>query len=148
MTLVKFRPNNDLFFPRFKNFFDDFMHRDLTENMEWRGTQPKVNILDKEDRYEIHFATPGLKKEDFNISLDNDNLVVSYERKTEKNEAGENDEFTLREFSFEKFERTFALPDTIKRDKIDAKYKDGVLNIWVPKMDEAKVKPNKEIKIS
>lgn len=148
MTLVKFRPNNDLHFPRFKSFFDDFMNRDWNEGFELKGTQPRVNILDKADQFEIHFAAPGLNKSDFNISVDNDILKVSYEKEMEKKGEGNNDGYTLREFSYEKFERSFNLPDAVNREKIDASYKDGVLNIIVPKKEEAKVQPVKEIKIS
>ena len=136
MTLVKFRPNSDLHFPRFKGFFDDFMNREWNEGFELKGTQPRVNILDKADQYEIHFAVPGLKKDDFNISLDNDILKVSFEREMDKKEDGDNEEYTLREFSFEKFERSFNLPEAVNREKINANYIDGVLNVTVPKKDD------------
>ena len=69
MTLVKYRPNRNMFFQKGMNhFFDDFLTKDWAEGNGNFNSQPKVNILDKSDQYEIHFATPGMNKSDFNIS--------------------------------------------------------------------------------
>ena len=148
MTLVKYRPNRNLFFPkRINNFFDDFLTKDWEEGFMNFNSHPKVNILDKSDHYEIHFAAPGLQKSDFNIELNNDRLTISYEKKEENKEGSEESDYTLREFSYERFERTFNLPLSVDKGKIKADYVNGLLNISVPKTEEAKVKPVREIKV-
>ncbi|MBT5528736.1 MAG: Hsp20/alpha crystallin family protein [Cytophagia bacterium] len=94
----------------------------------------------------MEVAAPGLKKNDFNVKLDND--VITIETKTEEKEMKEEMNFTRREFNYSSFSRSFTLPDSIESSKIDAKYEDGVLKVMLPKKEEAKVKALREIKIS
>jgi HSP20 family protein len=124
---------NDLF-PRF------FMESEKMSNL------PAVNIVEGKDDYRIEVAAPGLDKKDFKIDLDNNVLTVSSE-KEEKTEDTD-DRFMRREFSYASFSRSFALPESVDANKITANHKDGVLSILVPKKEEARVKPAKEIKIS
>jgi HSP20 family protein len=144
MTLVKFR-NRDLFPSMFGEFFDrDFFD---TSNMGFNNsTMPAVNIKETKDDFVVEVAAPGMKKEDFNIELDNNLLVISSE-KEEQNEEKKEGEFTRREFSYQSFKRSFTLPKTIEDGKIVAKYNEGVLSITLPKKDEAKEKPKKLIAI-
>ncbi len=144
MALVKFR-NRDLF----PSFFNEFFDRDLydTANAGFDdSTMPAVNIKEGKDEYTVEVAAPGMKKDDFRIELDNNLLVISSE-KSEEHEDKQEGEFTRREFSYSSFRRSFALPKTIKEEDIKATYKDGVLMITLPKKDEAKEKPKKQIKI-
>lgn len=97
--------------------------------------QPAVNIRDNEKNYEIEFAVPGLTKKDFNISVDNGILTVSHTKEEEKKE--EKDNYSHREFSYRSFSRSFTLPETVNEEKINAKYKEGVLIIDLPKKDTA-----------
>ena len=106
----------------------------------------KVNIKETGDAYVVEMAVPGLKKSDFQIDLDNHVLSISTEMK-EENEQKE-DNYTRREFGYSSFKRTFTLPDSVDDSKIDAKYEDGILNIHLPKREEAKQKPARTIKIS
>jgi HSP20 family protein len=107
---------------------------------------PAVNIAENKDEYRIDVAAPGLDKEDFRINIDKNVLTVSSE-KEEKHE--EKDEKIMRkEFSYYSFKRCFSLPETVNADKIRANHKDGVLQVFVPKMEEAKEKPAREIKVS
>jgi HSP20 family protein len=144
MTLVKFR-NRDLFPSMFGEFFDrDFFD---TSNMGFNNsTMPAVNIKETKDDFVVEVAAPGMKKEDFNIELDNNLLVISSE-KEEQDEEKKEGEFTRREFSYQSFKRSFTLPKTIEDGKIVAKYNEGVLSITLPKKDEAKEKPKKLIAI-
>ena len=89
---------------------------------------------------------PGLKKSDFDVSLDNQMLSISAELNTENEETSEN--YTRREFGYSSFKRSFSLPETIETEKINAKYEDGILKVILPKRDEAKKKPIKQINIS
>jgi HSP20 family protein len=88
-----------------------------------------------------------MKKEDFKINLENNQLTISSERENRVEKEEEN--YTRREFSYQSFSRSFTVPERIvNRDKIEAKYCDGVLCINLPKLEEAKTKPPREIKIS
>ncbi len=134
--------NNPLFpaLSLFEDIFsDDF---DLFSKV---STVPAVNIKETNDAYVIEMAAPGLKKSDFDIEFDNGILTISSKKEDEKVE--ENVNYTKREFSYSEFKRSFTLPDTAEVDKIEAKYKDGILEIVIPKKEEAKVKPKKKISI-
>jgi HSP20 family protein len=144
MTLVKFR-NRDLFPSLFNEFFDrDFFD---SANMGFNNsTMPAVNIKETKDDFVVEVAAPGMKKDDFKIEIDNNLLVISSEKEENKEEKVEG-EFTRREFSYQSFKRSFTLPKTIEDGKIEAKYHDGVLNIKLPKKEDAKEKPKKLIAI-
>ena len=91
-------------------------------------------------------AIPGLKKSDFDISLDNQILSISAETKTEEESDDKN--YTRREFGYSSFKRTFKLPKSVETAKISANYSDGILKVILPKRDEAKKKPIQSIKVS
>ena len=139
------------YYPTFGNFFDNFFGNDL---MDWSNsnfsntntTLPAVNVKENEDSYEIEVAAPGMEKKDFKINLDNDLLTISSERKEEKKEK--KGKYSRQEFSYQSFQRSFTVPfDVVNGNEIKAKYNDGILTIHLPKKEEAKPKPPKEIKI-
>lgn len=108
---------------------------------------PAVNVKETNDEYMIEVAAPGMTKDDFQISLHNNVLTVSSEKQDERNEEKEN--YTRREFSYQSFQRSFTVPENnVMSDKIEAAYSDGILKITLPKRDEVKPKPKREIKIS
>jgi HSP20 family protein len=144
MTLVKFSNQMPSLIDRFFN--DDLFDWSLQNFSNTNSNLPAVNIKEKDDAFEIEMAAPGFKKEDFKIELNNNLLSISSEKKTE-NETKENERFTKREFSYQSFMRSFTLPNSIEGEKINAKYKNGILNIHIPKKEEAKVKPVKQIEI-
>jgi len=109
-------------------------------------TVPAVNISETEDNYTVEMAVPGMKKSDFNINLDHNVLTISSEQEEEKEEKDKN--FTKKEFSYQSFERSFTLPETVDQEKISAKYTDGVLKVVLPKKEESKVQSSKVIKVS
>ena len=98
---------------------------------------PAVNIAETENEFHIELAVPGLKKEDFKISLDKNVLSVSAEKKAENVEEGK--KYSKREYSYNSFVRSFTLPETADHAKIDAEYTDGILKLNVAKKEEAKV---------
>lgn len=143
MNLVKRNGNSSSLFPSVMDeLFKDWMG----------GTQyvnrmvPPVNIKETDNSYEVEMMAPGMKKEDFNIELDNDLLTISSETKTENNQQEEG-RFTRREFSYSSFRRAFTLPETVKEEDINAAYQDGVLRITLPKKEEALPKPKRLIEI-
>jgi HSP20 family protein len=121
----------------FPAFFDDF----FKPWNEWFGvgkslTTPAVNIIENKDHYEVSVAAPGLKKDDFNIDLEDNMLMISCEKEENKEEKEER--YTRKEYSYTSFRRSFTLPEEVIKDKIEAVYQDGVLKITLPKMEEAK----------
>lgn len=126
--------------------FNNSFGGEFMSNFNTGITLPAVNVQDKADEYVVQMAVPGLKKSDFDINLDNDLLSISAEIESESKE--ENEDFTRREFGYSSFRRTFSLPKTVEADKIKANYVDGILNVILPKREEAKKKPAKQIKIS
>ncbi len=144
MTLVK--RNQTAQFP---NVLDDFLKADWfggTANGFAMNT-PAVNVIEREDSFSVQVAAPGMKKEDFNIELDNDILSISAERQSGE-ENKEKGKYTRREFSFSTFKRNFNLPDTINNAEINAEYVNGVLQVTLPKREEAKTQPKRLIEIS
>lgn len=132
------------------SIFDEIFNRDLpsvfSQNFNTGMSLPMVNIKETADAYLVEMAVPGLKKSDFHIDLDNQVLSISTET-TEENEHKENN-YTRREFGYSSFKRTFNLPETVDDGKIEAKYEQGILNIHLPKREEAKQKPARSIQIS
>jgi HSP20 family protein len=92
-------------------------------------------------------AAPGFEKGDFKLQLDHDMLTISSEKKVE-NETKDGERFTKREFSYQSFSRSFTLPQTADGDRIQASYDNGILNVVIPKKEEAKPKPTRMIEIN
>jgi HSP20 family protein len=107
---------------------------------------PEVNIIENDNEFNLEIAIPGIAKDEINIGVENDVLSISSERKKENEEKTDN--FLHREFGRRTFKRSFGLPDSVDQELIKASYKDGVLNVIIPKKEEAKPKPAREIKIS
>jgi len=148
---MKLAKVSDRLFPTFPSFIDNFFSRDL---MDWNNsnfsntdsTIPAVNIKEKNDSFLIEVAAPGLSKENFTVNLDGDRLLITSEKKEEKDEHETN--YSRREFSYQSFQRSFTIPrETVDGDKISAKYNDGILMIILPKKEEVKPKPAKRIDI-
>jgi HSP20 family protein len=144
------------FLPSISRFWDDddFFNRSLmnwgTSNYSNTGTTlPAVNIKETDNSYEVEMAAPGMKKEDFKIELDNNILTISSEKSQEYEEGGENEKYSRKEFSYQSFQRSFSLPkEVVDEDKIEARYKDGVLHLNIPKREEAKQKAPRKIEIA
>jgi len=98
------------------------------------ATAPAINVIETESDYKVEVAAPGMTKEDFNIRIDEDNqLVVSMEKKQENKEENKEGRYLRREFSYTKFQQTMYLPDNVVKDKIGAAMDNGVLTINIPK---------------
>ena len=134
------------------SILDDMLRTDWfggRANSSTVGTSiPAVNIRENEDGFHVEVAAPGMSKEDFNIELDNDVLNISTETKNETEQSNENEKYTRKEFSYRSFKRAFSLPDSIDSNKIAASYENGVLEIKLPKKEEAKIQAKRMIEIS
>jgi HSP20 family protein len=129
--------------PFLSNLFDDDFFPVLTGRT---SSMPAVNIKEDEKNYTLELAIPGIDKKNLKIDINEDVLTISSETKSESEE--ENDGYKRKEFSYSSFCRSFYVPENVNKDKIGASYKDGVLNIELPKMEEEKSKITKTIKIS
>ena len=140
MTLVKWTPRrvNNLWNTGIDHWFDNFLNSDMKLPDEVSTLYPVVNVEETENEYLISAELPGMEKKDITISIENDVLSISGEKKGES--KTENKNFHRFERSYGKFYRSFELPHSIDREKIDASYKNGVLNISLPKAEEAKPK--------
>ncbi len=136
----------------FPSIFDRFFNNDL---MDWNLSNfsstntslPAVNVKENENEFVIDVAAPGMKKNDFKINFQNNVLTIASEKKEEKEDKNEN--YTRKEFAYQSFQRSFTVAEnTVDSDKISAKYYDGILHIALPKREEVKPKPMREIKIS
>ena len=129
------------------SIFNDFFDNDWM--VKANATAPAINVFETEKEYKVELAAPGMTKEDFNVHIDEENnLVISMEKKTESKEEGNKDEkregrYLRREFSYTKFQQTMILPDDVDKEKISAQVENGVLNINLPKFTEKKKKKAK-----
>jgi len=140
MQLVKFNPMRDMFNLNSTNrFFDDFFppSRNLRSTDEC-SCYPKVDIYDNEDTIVVKAELPGVDKDDIVVDVKDRVLTLKGERSSE-NEVKE-DNYYRRERTFGSFERRFTLPDNVDPEKITADYKNGVLEVGIPKPEVKKPK--------
>ena len=132
------------------SLFDPMLGRDFFDltNSSSTGTSiPTVNIKETKDEYKVEVAAPGMAKDDFKIELKSHLLTITSEKKTSHQTNESDGKYLRKEFSYQSFLRSFTLPISVDRDGIKAFYRDGVLYINLPKREEAREKPPKEIPI-
>ncbi len=147
-TLVKRNSS----FPTANTLFDDFFSKDVFDwsdkNFATIGSNlPSVNLKETDNKLEVDLAAPGMKKEDFKVEIDNNMLMISSERKEEKEETRKKDNYVRKEFNYQSFCRTFTLPEYIDESKVEASYKDGILHIDIAKKENGKKKAHQTIAI-
>jgi len=154
LLIIKFSvmlPVKSHLLPTVSRFFDD----DWNSLFNWNArnfsnessTLPAVNIRETKDDYIVEMAAPGMSKDDFEIELKNNALMIKSELSS-KHEDDE-DQYARREFSYSSFVRSFNLNSRVVDDaKIEASYNNGVLKLVLPKKEEAKEKAPRLIKIS
>lgn len=108
------------------------------ESSFFSGWNPTLDVYDEKDRFLVSVELPGMKKEEINLSYQDGVLTVSGERKHER-EGKEGETFRSERY-FGKFQRSVSMPASVDASKIAATYKDGVLQIDLPKAEEAKPK--------
>ncbi len=145
MALLRFSNQYPSLFDRFfDNELFDWSSRNYSNT---NTTLPSVNIKESTDVFEVEVAAPGFTKNDFRIELNHDLLTISSDKQVDQ-ETKEGQQFSLREFSYQSFSRSFTLPNTADSEKINAKYDNGILKIVIPKKEEARPKPPRQIAIS
>jgi HSP20 family protein len=142
MALVRWNPRRDLMQMReeMDRMFNQFVRRGDGEEGTWgQGTwAPPVDIYETEDAFIMKAELPGFSKEDLQIELHENRLTLRGERKRET-EAKE-EQYHRIERAYGRFERAFWLPASVDSEKIQASFKDGVLELRLPKSEAAKPK--------
>lgn len=122
---------------------DDFLENDFWSR---KRNIPALNIKETEDHFEVELAAPGFSKKDFEITMDDECLNISAKKTSKKEEK--DDGYTRKEFSYDSFERSLVLPESVKDEKITANYKDGILHFDLAKKEEARKHTHKVIEIT
>jgi HSP20 family protein len=140
-TLVKtqFAPKH------FNGLFGKDLFNELY-NPVFSGSVPAVNVIEGSEGFKIEVAAPGLRKSDFKLNLEKNQLTISAQK--EQKEGETEGKYTRQEFKYASFQRTFTLPNSIDGERIAAHYADGILSVTLPKREEAKEKPAREIEIA
>ena len=123
------------------NVFNDFFDTNFLPKTN--ATAPAINVIEKDGEYDVELAAPGMGKEDFKVSLDQDgNLVIDLEKKIEHNEEGEkgNTQYLRREFSYTHFHKSFIMPEDVDSENISARAHNGVLTVVLPKKTAQEMK--------
>ena len=149
MLVTRYNPNNQMrefrrSFDLFNSMFNNFQDEKVSSVSD--DFSPTINTREGEYAYHIEVDLPGVKKEDINIQVEDNVLVVSGERKVKKEIKEEN--YYKIESSFGSFSRSFSLPEEVDVENIHAESEDGVLEVTVPKLESAKVDKVKKIKIN
>ena len=121
------------------SIFNDFFDNELMAKAN--ASSPAINVIETDKAYKLELAAPGMTKEDFSVRIDEENnLVISMEKKAENKEEKKDGRYLRREFSYSKFQQTMILPENVDKDHISAQVENGVLNIELPKLSEEEVK--------
>jgi len=133
-ALAKFTERTPFLFDDFFKPWNNWFENDLLLGKAM--TIPAVNITDNKDDFMVSLAVPGMKKDDFNIDIDGNMITISCEKEEKKEEKDA--KFTRKEYNYSSFTRSFTLPEDVLKEKIEARYEDGVLKLMLPKKEEAK----------
>ncbi len=150
--------NNKNFVPAFAGLLDDLVSEvsaPFTGRVHHGSmTMPRINVLESKDNFKLEVAAPGLTREQFSLSVEEDVLTIAASTASAESDANveSSDEqdssvevvepvekYTRREFNYSSFKRTFTLPENVDSDSISASYENGILVLTLPKM--AKVAP-------
>jgi HSP20 family protein len=145
MGLIKFKHA----FRNEPTFFDDFFAKETFRNPEFNFNKSvPVNIKETDKLFEIEVLAPGLKKENFNLEINQDDLAISYKQQTEKEERDETTKFIRKEFTSYSFERHFTINEKlVDVESLEAKYENGILYISLPKFQREEKKEVKKVEV-
>ncbi|AEE50178.1 Hsp20/alpha crystallin family protein [Haliscomenobacter hydrossis] len=142
MSIVRWNP---MVAPTFRSLVEDFFGDSDFLNFKDKNFVPAVNIKEMEGEFEVELAVPGMTKEDIKVEVLDGILTISAEKNDKKEEKTK--KYTRREFSYNKFSRSFTLPEHVDPEAIKANYVDGVLHLALPKMVKTALPEAKKILI-
>jgi HSP20 family protein len=121
-------------------FFNDFFRDDWNVGINANHTTPAINVKETDQAFCVEVAAAGMAKDDFNVRVDEDNdLVITVEKKNRREEENKDARYLRREFSYAKFQQTMVLPENVNKEKIGAKVENGVLYVYLPKLAENEI---------
>lgn len=139
-ALTRWTPTADLFRDRMSRFideaFNDFVSPGSLDAASTRPWMPAVDIEETEDALTLYVEIPGLSKDDVQLTLENNVLTISGERRFDQERKGSN--YHRVERAYGKFSRAFSLPTNVDTEKVKAGFDNGVLAVTLPKTDAAK----------
>jgi HSP20 family protein len=132
-----------------ERWFEDFFRRPFfgpswlprLRTPEFEEISPSIDLFTEGDDVVVKAELPGMKKEDIDVSVTDNTITVSGEKR--KEEKVEKKDYYRLERSYGSFSRSFSLPAEVQTEKVTAKFKDGILEIRIPKTEEAKKKEKK-----
>lgn len=150
MNLVRFySPRYDVSKNLVDELYNSFLKNDVHENysQKW-SNQPATNVFETETNFKIEMLLPGFNKEDLQMNYHKNLLTIKVEKEQKEEKAQEEYKYSHREFGTFNFEKQFKVPNSVNVESIDAKFQNGILNILLPKKEEALEKSPVEIKVS
>lgn len=138
MTYLTVRPKRHAFSTELDNWFEDFFRWPARAEQSEQGFAPRVNIDETKEEVRLDFELPGMDKKDIKVTIHDGVLTVSGKR--ELKQESKDDCCVRREIHSGEFSRSFTLPDTVDTDKINADYRNGLLEVRLAKLEEVKPK--------
>jgi HSP20 family protein len=150
MNLVRFhnphyRVNRNLVDELFNNLLKNDAHENYSNNC---SAQPATNVFETENDFRIEMLLPGFSKEDLKMNYHKNLLTVKVEKEEKEDNSEVEYKYQHREFGKFDFEKQFKIPNSVNMDAVEAKFENGILNIVLPKKEEALEKAPVEIKVS
>lgn len=136
MKVVKIKTDGDLFKTINETFDSIFPFANASAAYGKTSISPRAEIIEDKDNFYLNMELPGISKEDVKIGIENNVLTVSGEKK--QNYTKEEKNLVMNERYYGSFSRSFNITKDVKINDIIAEFKDGVLNITLPKVEEAK----------
>lgn len=148
MNLVRFyQPRYSVNRNLVNEMMNNFLSNDHHENYVYNCRKPAVNVFETEKDFRLEMMLPGFSKEDVKINFLNDMLTIKVDNKEADANKNESYKFVRREFDVYNFEKQFKVPQSVNQEGIDARFENGILNIVLPKKEEALEKTPVEIKV-
>ena len=148
MNLVRFyQPRYSVNRNLVNEMMNNFLSNDHHENYVYNCRKPAVNVFETEKDFRLEMMLPGFSKEDVKINFLNDLLTIKVDNKEADANKNESYKFVRREFDVYNFEKQFKVPQSVNQEGIDARFENGILNIVLPKKEEALEKTPVEIKV-
>jgi HSP20 family protein len=126
------------------------MDRRISKQQNFQNTgisTPAVNIIETNDDFRLEMVAPGMRKESFKIELEENVLSITYDHVDNREEKRNGWNYLRHEYNYHSFSRSFTLPETVNSGGIEASYEDGILKLIIPKKEEAKKQPARQIAV-
>jgi len=145
MSLVKYRNGATKYVPtNMGDLLERFFNDSLYDNTQVQNFIPEVDVLESDKSFELHIAVPGFEKDNFKLEVDDNILTVSGERKFKEEKSDR--VFKSVQTRYGSFEKTFTLPENVDATKVEAHYKNEILEVVIPKDETKTIKTSIKVK--